>query len=35
MRTSRSLPVINALSTLLIASTFLFAALSFRLQRRA
>lgn len=35
MRTSRSLPVINALSTLLIASTFLIAALSFRLQRRA
>ncbi|WP_395736967.1 ABC transporter permease [Prosthecobacter sp.] len=35
MRTSRSLPVINALSTLLIASTFVFAALSFRLQRRA
>lgn len=34
MRTSRSLPVINALSTLLIASTFLLAALSFRLQRR-
>jgi spermidine/putrescine transport system permease protein len=33
MRTSRSLPVINALSTLLIASTFLLAALSFRLQR--
>jgi len=32
MRTSRSLPVINALSTLLIASTFLLAALSFRLQ---
>lgn len=35
MRTSRSLPVINALSTLLIASTFLLAALSFRLQRRS
>lgn len=35
MKTSRSLPVINALSTLLIASTFLLAALSFRLQRRA
>jgi spermidine/putrescine transport system permease protein len=35
MKTSRSLPVINALSTLLIASTFIFAALSFRLQRRA
>ncbi len=34
MRTSRSLPMINALSTLLIASTFLIAALSFRLQRR-
>ncbi len=34
MKTSRSLPVINALSTLLIASTFLLAALSFRLQRR-
>jgi spermidine/putrescine transport system permease protein len=35
MKTSRSLPVINALSTLLIVSTFLLAALSFRLQRRA
>jgi len=35
MKTSRSLPVINALSTLLIASTFLLAALSFRLQRRS
>lgn len=35
MRTSRSLPVINALSTLLICSTFVLAALSFRLQRRA
>lgn len=35
MRTSRSLPVINALSTLLIAITFLLAALSFRLQRRS
>ncbi|WP_395747460.1 ABC transporter permease [Prosthecobacter sp.] len=35
MKTSRSLPMINALSTLLIASTFLFAALSSRLQRRA
>ncbi|MBL9180475.1 MAG: ABC transporter permease subunit [Verrucomicrobiaceae bacterium] len=35
MKTSRSLPVINALSTLLIASTFLIAALSFRLQRRS
>lgn len=34
MKTSRSLPVINALSTLLITSTFLLAALSFRLQRR-
>ena len=34
MKTSRSLPVINALSTLLIASTFFLAALSFRLQRR-
>lgn len=34
MKTSRSLPVINALSTLLIASTFVLAALSFRLQRR-
>ncbi len=34
MRTSRSLPVINALSTLLVASTFLIAFLSFRLQRR-
>lgn len=33
MKTSRSLPMINALSTLLIASTFLFAALSSRLQR--
>lgn len=35
MKTSRSLPVINALSTLLIASTFVLAAISFRLQRRA
>ena len=35
MKTSRSLPVINALSTLLIASTFVIAALSFRLQKRA
>lgn len=35
MKTSRSLPVINALSTLLIASTFILAALSSRLQRRA
>ena len=34
MKTSRSLPVINALSTLLIGSTFVLAALSFRLQRR-
>lgn len=35
MRTSRSLPMINALSTLLIASTFILAVLSSRLQRRA
>jgi spermidine/putrescine transport system permease protein len=35
MRTSRSLPMINALSTLLIASTFILALLSSRLQRRA
>lgn len=35
MRTSRTLPVINALSTLLIASTFVIAAVSSRLQRRA
>lgn len=35
MKTSRSLPVINALSTLMIAVTFLLAAASFRLQRRA
>ena len=35
MKTSRSLPVINALSTLLIASTFLVAVCSHRLQRRA
>jgi len=35
MRTSRSLPVINALSTLLITGTFLIAALTFRLQRRS
>lgn len=35
MRTSRTLPVINALSTLLIASTFVIAAISSRLQRRA
>jgi spermidine/putrescine transport system permease protein len=34
MRTSRTLPVINALSTLLIASTFVIAAISSRLQRR-
>jgi len=34
MKTSRSLPVINALSTLLIASTFLFAVCSHHLQRR-
>jgi spermidine/putrescine transport system permease protein len=34
MKTSRSLPMINALSTLLIASTFIFAALSSRLQSR-
>lgn len=34
MKTSRSLPVINALSTLLIVGTFFTAALSFRLQRR-
>lgn len=33
MKTSRNLPVINALSTLLIASTFLIAALSYRLSR--
>ena len=33
MKTSRSLPVINALSTLLIAATFLFATLAFRLNR--
>ncbi|MEZ5386662.1 MAG: ABC transporter permease [Prosthecobacter sp.] len=35
MRTSRSLPMINALSTILITATFLIATLSFRLQRRA
>jgi hypothetical protein len=29
------MPMINALSTLLIASKFIFAALSSRLQRRA
>jgi spermidine/putrescine transport system permease protein len=34
MKTSRSLPMINALSTLMIASTFLLATVSFRLQRR-
>ena len=34
MTTSRSLPVINALSTRLIGSTFVRAALRFRLQRR-
>lgn len=34
MKTSRSLPVINALSTLMIASTFLLGVVSFRLQRR-
>lgn len=34
MKTSRSLPVINALSTLMIAITFIVAALSFRLQKR-
>ncbi len=35
MRTSRSLPVINALSTLLIIVTFVLATFSFRLHRRA
>lgn len=35
MKTSRSLPMINALSTLMIAGTFVAAALIFRLQRRA
>ncbi len=35
MKTSRSLPMINALSTLMIAATFILAALSFRLQRKA
>jgi spermidine/putrescine transport system permease protein len=35
MKTSRSLPMINALSTLMIAATFLLVALSFRLQRRS
>ena len=34
MKTSRSLPVINALSTLLIASTFIIVVCSHRLQRR-
>jgi spermidine/putrescine transport system permease protein len=34
MKTSRSLPMINALSTLMIAGTFVLAALSFRLQRK-
>jgi spermidine/putrescine transport system permease protein len=34
MKTSRNLPVINALSTLLISITFIAAALAFRLQRR-
>lgn len=34
MKTSRNLPVINALSTLMIIATFLLAAASFRLQRR-
>jgi spermidine/putrescine transport system permease protein len=34
MKTSRSLPVINALSTLMITSTFLLGVVSFRLQRR-
>ncbi len=33
MKTSRNLPVINALSTLMIAATFVLAAISFRLQR--
>ena len=33
MKTSRNLPIINALSTLLIAGTFLIAALSYRLSR--
>jgi len=33
MKTSRNLPVINALSTLLITATFLLAATSLRLQR--
>jgi spermidine/putrescine transport system permease protein len=34
MKTSRNLPIINALSTLMISLTFVAAALSFRLQRR-
>ncbi|WP_078815074.1 ABC transporter permease [Prosthecobacter debontii] len=34
MRNSRNLPVINALSTLMISATFLLALLSFRLQKR-
>lgn len=34
MKTSRSLPMINALSTLMIASTFLLVSMSFRLQSR-
>jgi len=34
MKTSRSLPVINALSTLMIGVTFVLAALAFRLQQR-
>lgn len=35
MKTSRNLPVINALSTLLISGTFLIAALGYRLARPA
>ena len=34
MKTSRNLPVVNALSTLMITATFLAAAISLRLQRR-
>jgi spermidine/putrescine transport system permease protein len=34
MKTSRALPMINALSTLMITCTFILAAVSFRLQRR-
>ena len=34
MRTSRSLPMINALSTLMIASTFILGVISFRMQQR-